>query len=92
MVAARYNAGLSNNQFECDIFTMELRSALVPSSILFSANGTLSTTGMSSFQIPVSLLGNSYYVVVHHRNSIETWSKFPVTFSGNPVTYDFTTP
>lgn len=34
----------------------------------------------------------SYYIVIKHRNHLETWSALPQLFStGNPVNYDFTT-
>jgi hypothetical protein len=32
-----------------------------------------------------------YYIVIKHRNGIETWSKNPVTLMGSTVLYDFTT-
>ena len=35
--------------------------------------------------------GNSYYLVVKHRNSIETWSRLSVSFVLNQLTYNFTT-
>ena len=36
-------------------------------------------------------LGNSYYISINHRNSIETWSAAPVALSSNTISYDFTT-
>jgi hypothetical protein len=36
--------------------------------------------------------GGSYYIVVNHRNHLETWSRLPQTFvPGTPLAYDFTT-
>ena len=47
-----------------------------------SGNGLLSFTHASS---------GSYYIVITHRNALETWSKVPVAFtSGATVNYDFT--
>ena len=41
--------------------------------------------------IPGSITG-SYYVVIKHRNSIETWSNLSVPFGGTgPIFYDFST-
>jgi hypothetical protein len=40
--------------------------------------------------IPNNLFGSSYYIVVKHSNSIETWSKDPVQFITSPVSFDFT--
>ncbi|MFN9291116.1 MAG: hypothetical protein ACK6EB_23845, partial [Planctomyces sp.] len=34
--------------------------------------------------------GSSQYIVVTHRNAIQTWSALPVSINGN-TTYDFTT-
>jgi hypothetical protein len=52
---------------------------------ILQTDGTVSVTFTTAI-IP----GTKYYIRVLHRNSIETWSKFTVTF--NPVTsYDFTT-
>ena len=38
--------------------------------------------------IPSSING-LYYITVRHRNSIETTTTYPVSFSGNTITYDF---
>lgn len=55
------------------------------SNIYLSSNGT----GLMSFSKAAS--GN-YYIVVKHRNHIETWSSNAMYFStGNTVNYDFTT-
>jgi uncharacterized protein (TIGR02145 family) len=51
-------------------------------------NIDLNQDGSCSFTIPRIGL---YYLVVKHRNSIETWSANPVDLSSNPVYYDFTT-
>ena len=32
-----------------------------------------------------------YYIVLKHRNAVETWSALPQTFTSNALTYDFTT-
>lgn len=45
--------------------------------------------GVCSFQRAAN---GSYYIVVRHRNHLETWSALPQAFStGNTVNYDFTT-
>jgi PKD repeat protein len=46
--------------------------------------------GSASVTIPAAL-NSSYYVVVQHRNSIETWSGTPLSFSGTSVNHNFTT-
>lgn len=36
------------------------------------------------------MFSDEYYIVIKHRQSIETWSKYPVSFAGNAITYNFT--
>ena len=80
-----------------DATVIQLRRAVAPYDIIKSAAG-IST---NQFIIPPiytltatvsNLLSGSYYFVIKHRNSIETWSANPVTISPNGTTYyDFTT-
>jgi hypothetical protein len=49
----------------------------------------LHTDGTVSMTIPPFFSGN-YYIVIRHRNSIETVSMLPVSFAGSTVFYDFT--
>jgi hypothetical protein len=84
-IVPKYSAGIA------DQVTIELHSDISPfntaytySNINLNTNGTLSVS-----TIPSSLTG-SYYLVIKHRNSVETWSSTPVSFSGSgPVTYNF---
>lgn len=71
-----------------DSITVELHQATSPFSLVHSRKETLNLNGFGSFQFPSSVIGNSYYIVIKHRNSIETWSKIPVTF-GILTNYDF---
>jgi len=51
----------------------------------------INTDGAISLNdIPGSFSG-SYYIIVKHRQSVETWSASPVSFAGNTINYDFTT-
>ena len=47
-------------------------------------DGTITIT-----DIPGALSGN-YFIVIKHRQSVETWSAAPVSFAGSAITYDFT--
>mgnify|MGYP001190437485 FL=1 len=70
---------------------IELHNATPPYTLAsgpFPANS--SNTGATSLSIP-GLSDNSYYIVVKHRNSIETWSGNPVSFNNPLISYDFTT-
>jgi PKD repeat protein len=73
-----------------DQISVELHSATSPYGLVagpytvnLNTDGTVVTTVPSSFN-------GSYYLVIKHRNSIETWSAAPVSFSGASVNYDFT--
>lgn len=76
----------------CDTITVELRNSNSPFAVAASKKTVLLTNGTTSVQFPSSLGNNNYYIVVRHRNSLETWSKNPVSFSATTVTYDFSTP
>ncbi|MFZ4589991.1 MAG: BNR-repeat neuraminidase N-terminal domain-containing protein [Ignavibacteria bacterium] len=56
-----------------------------------TAKVVLSATGTASMNFNRVTTG-SYFIVVNHRNHLETWSKLPQSFvGGTPLTYDFTT-
>lgn len=75
----------------CDTFTVELADSIAPYNTLYTIRSTLSTDGTGSFVFPPSIINNSYYIVVKHRNSLETWSASPVLFNSTNITYDFST-
>ncbi len=75
----------------CDTITVELRNNVSPYQLMFSAKDTVDVNGNSHVRIPNVVLNKNYYVVVKHRNSLETWSKNPVLFSASSVSYDFST-
>ncbi len=73
-----------------DQVVVEFHSASSP----FELQGTpvtanLLSNGTATIEIPEGLSG-SYYLVIKHRNSLETWSSTPLTFAGSSVSYDFT--
>lgn len=84
-----YNNGLSNDPTFSDSITVKLYDAFNPLLELASVNAKLNTNGKSIVVFPNSVLNHSLYIVVRHRNSIETWSKLPITF-GSFNSYDFT--
>jgi hypothetical protein len=90
MTPVLFNNGLSINPNACDSITVELRSAITPSNpAVVSATVLVHADGTAQAILPASVSGNSYYVVVKHRNSLETWSKLPVTFT-SVTSFDFT--
>jgi carboxypeptidase T len=83
---AHYAAGIA------DQVTVELHDASVYSNILYSQNHVnLGTNGnTATLAIPGTFSG-SYYITVRHRNSIETATAGPVSFTGSTISYNFTT-
>ena len=72
-----------------DVITVTLAQAAPPYPAVFTANNVLLySNGKCSYSVPGALM-DSYYIVVNHRNSIETWSAMPVSFAGGTVSYNF---
>jgi hypothetical protein len=91
MIAAPFSAdGISPTNI-ADTITVELHSSTAPYAKQFSLTGTITTAGLGTFTFPAGANGNSYYIVIRHRNSIETWSASPVllTASGSGTSYNF---
>ena len=82
-----YNNGLSTNPNACDSITCELYTST--GTFVTSKKGLLLIDGNVSVLFPSTILGNSYYIVIKSRNSIETWSKFPVLFNNAVINYSF---
>ncbi len=84
--------GLSGDQFSGDIadmITVELHDADDYTSVVSSFPETaLSNSGQASVSIPAVISG-SYYLTIKHRNSLETISASPVSFSGSTISYSF---
>ena len=73
-----------------DQITVKLAMATAPYTIVREfSNVNLLQNGKCAVSIPSSIAGN-YYIVVSHRNSIETWSAAPIAFSSVPLEYNFT--
>ncbi|MBL7923757.1 MAG: S8 family serine peptidase [Bacteroidia bacterium] len=91
MVPALMNAGVPGaGATDCDTIQVSLHQALSPYATVSSSKGILSTSGQGNFSFPGSVIGNSYYIAVNHRNALETWSAAPVLFSAN-TSYNFKT-
>ena len=74
----------------CDIVIVELHFPSSPYGLFKFIQGTINTDGRGIFTFPVQVVGQSFYIVVKHRNTVETWSKYPVLFNSSEVNYDFT--
>ena len=82
------NSGLSGNAQHADSVTLLLVSPNELNNIAFSGKSLLRSNGNSTLLLPGWVLGNSYYIVIRHRNSIETWSKSPISFSTENTYYN----
>ena len=74
-----------------DTITVELRNTSSPFSLIDQTKIILDNNGQGTGRFYNAVNGTPYYLVVKHRNAIETWSALPQTFTANTLTYDFTT-
>jgi len=87
------NYGLPVNHFggsTVDTLSVFLAQPVSPWSVLLAAHSlNLTTSGNITVPVPTAY-ASSYYVIIRHRQSIETWSKNPVSFAGSSISYNFT--
>jgi glycosidase len=76
LIEARYNG----STMVPDTVTVELHNAVFPYSLVESQKGVLNSAGAGTFYFSVAVIDTPYYIVVKHRNSLETWSATPQTF------------
>lgn len=75
-----------------DTVTVLLRNALSPYTVIDADVVKLNSNGFAIANFPDASSGIYYYIVVKHRNSIETWSSSAHSFpNGYPYDYDFST-
>jgi hypothetical protein len=74
-----------------DTVRIYLANSTAPYLLRDSNISVISSNGMLTTSFTHAPIG-SYYIVVKHRNHLETWSSQPQPFTmGTPVSYDFTT-
>lgn len=89
MTPVLQNQGVGMNALVTDTIVVELRHPIAPYSVAASVTTIVQTNGHATCSFgPVS---GAYYIVVRHRNSLNTWSASPVNISAGLNTYDFTT-
>jgi hypothetical protein len=88
LIEARYNSG--SNLMISDTTQVYLQSAISPFNRVDSATAVLDINGKGRFRFFNASSGDDYFVVVNHRNSIETWSAAAEDFASDTVIYDFT--
>jgi hypothetical protein len=84
---------VSGDQFTgtvADRINVVLRQSTAPYTALTTlANVDLNTNGTAEANVTGSYGGN-YYLVIQHRNHLETWTASPVSFAGTTISYNFT--
>ncbi|MBK6876275.1 MAG: hypothetical protein IPG99_07445 [Ignavibacteria bacterium] len=75
-----------------DTVTVSLRSSTSPYGLVEMSKAYLSPSGTATVNFAKAVNGVNYYVVINHRNSIETWSKAGgEVFTAGTLPYNFTT-
>jgi hypothetical protein len=73
-----------------DTVSVELRNTSAPYSLIDQTKILLNSNGQGSGRFYNAVNGTPYYIVLKHRNALETWSALPQTFTANALVYDFT--
>lgn len=76
---------------EQDSITVELRSAVSPYNLIESKKGMGGKGLKRRIDFFTAVNSTPYYIVVKHRNSIETWSSAAQSFTNGTLYYNFTT-
>ncbi|MFN0187322.1 MAG: hypothetical protein ACKVQV_01325, partial [Bacteroidia bacterium] len=74
----------------CDTIILSLADSSSPYQIMYSDTQLLKTSGFATFYFPQAVNNNSYYFVIRHRNTIETWSKKPISITPSLSIFDLT--
>jgi hypothetical protein len=81
-------SALPADPLNTDSITLELHQPVSPFSCYKKAVSLLSITGSAAFEFDDVIGGKEYYLVLRHRNTLETWSSAPVRVLNN-MTYSF---
>jgi hypothetical protein len=73
-----------------DTVTIELRNSSTPFTLIDQSKILLSSSGTGSANFNSAENNTPYYLVLKHRNSLETWSATTQTFDSGTMLYDFT--
>ena len=88
MTASPYNSDNSLSSAVADTIILELHSNSGNFDSVYAWKGAISIYGLANAVFPGAAFGNSYFIVLKHRNSIETWSASAFTM-GSTNTYNF---
>lgn len=87
MRPVRANQGVGSSTTDVDNVFVELRNASTLA-LTASTSAMLQTNGSVTATFSSAITG-SHYLVIRHRNSVETWSAAPLTISASTPLYDF---
>ena len=74
-----------------DTVTIELHNSTSPFALVDSKSAYVTRNGYQTYEF-TSVASGSYYIVIKHRNGLETWSAAPIAMNqGDNINYDFTT-
>jgi hypothetical protein len=74
-----------------DTVTVQLRNNVSPYTLAEQKKVLLNSSGAGTGSFTTVTGGTPYYLVVRHRNCVETWSATGKSFTSNQLNYDFTT-
>jgi hypothetical protein len=90
MAPVQLNQGISSNPTVTDQIVVELRNQFPPFNVVATTNAILNTNGQAICTFSGANPG-VYYIVVKHRNGLQTWSAGAMPLSTATTTvYDFT--
>jgi hypothetical protein len=83
-----FNQGITSNLNVTDSIQVELRSAVVPYTLIAQTKALLNVNGTVSCHFLAA--SGLYYIVIRHRNGVQTWSASPINVGPGSVFYNFT--
>ncbi|MBL7766810.1 MAG: SprB repeat-containing protein [Chitinophagaceae bacterium] len=81
------NQGVGSDPLVTDTIMVELHEQYPPYNLIASTKGILHTNGAAFCTF--SAVNDTCFIVLKHRNGVETWSSVPVYLSPVPAVYDF---
>ncbi|MBK6987761.1 MAG: hypothetical protein IPH33_05720 [Bacteroidetes bacterium] len=79
-----------NSQSLSDTVIVKLAISVSPYTVLYSDTTFITVSGDIEALFPPAILNSEFYIIVEHRNSIQTWSSNYILIDQNNIIYDFT--
>ncbi|MEP7263938.1 MAG: endonuclease/exonuclease/phosphatase family protein [Bacteroidota bacterium] len=83
---------LGDSSMVSDSVDVALHEPVAPYDLYAHVKQVFSGTGTESYYFPSAIINNSYYLVFHHRNSVATWSKFPILLNAPVINFNLGSP